>query len=338
MQEKIIELSRRRKISFFDRKSPTFVARVSLLVSIVMALGTFALGWVEGSLFYETNGLIAFSDIINSAILLSALAHSERSPDSSFNYGYGKYESFGIFISSSIITFVAFYTIIQVVLSFGSLQPIGNYKFLVIFSVFTSFLMFRMHKMLNRAYRNFKFPILHYDSELWKNDAYVEIGVILNLLFCIILDKLGQISLARIFDSVGALVLVGFAMRIPIKFGKKSIDHLLDRTLPEQFHYNILSVIAENFKFLCEFRNIYARQSGKDIFVEIDVVLPYDFTLEEAYEVEKQITSKIKEMYPTSLPRLYVVPCKRDCIYEQSNTCPVRKWKIEQENKQAKDI
>jgi len=333
MQEKIIELSRRRKISLFDRKSPTFVARMSLLVSVVMAFGTLALGWVEDSLFYEANGLIAFSDIINSAILLSAVSRSERSPDSSFNYGYGKYESFGIFISSSIITFIAFYTIIQVILSFGNLQPIGNYKLLVIFSVFTSFLMFRMYRMLRRAYHNFKFPILHYDSELWRNDAYVEIGVILNLLLCLILDKLGEASLARIFDSVGALVLVGFAMRIPVKFGKKSIDHLLDRTLPEQFHYDILSVIAENYKFLCEFRNVYARQSGRDIFVEIDVVLPYDFTLEEAYEVEERITKKIKEMYPTSLPRLYVVPCKRDCIYEQNNTCTVKKWKVKQENK-----
>lgn len=333
MQEKIIELPQRRKMFLFDRKSPTFVARVSVLVSVVMAVGTFVLGWVEGSLFYEANGLIAFSDIINSAILLSAVSHSERSPDPLFNYGYGKYESFGIFISSSITTFVAFYTIIQVVLSFGSLQPIGNYKLLVIFSILTSFLMFRMHKMLRRAYSNFKFPILQYDSELWKNDAYVEIGVISNLLLCIVLDKLGQPSLARVFDSVGALVLVGFAMRIPIKFGKKSIDHLLDRTLPEQFHYDILSVIAENFKFLCEFRNIYARQSGKDIFVEIDVVLPYDFTLEEAYEIEERIIGKIKEMYPTSLPRLYVVPCKRDCIYQQNNNCPVRKWKVKQENK-----
>ncbi len=331
MQEKIIELPSRRKISLFDRKSPMFVARVSFSVSIIMALGTIVLGWLEGSLFYKANGLVAFSDVINSAILLSALSHSERSPDASFNYGYGKYESFGIFVSSSIVTLVAIYTIVEAILSFEILEPIGNYKLLVLFSVFAFFLMLRMHRMLLRAHNNFKFPILRYDSELWKNDAYIELGIITNLLLCIVLNKLGQINLARIVDSIGALALVGFAMRIPIKFGKKSIDQILDRTLPEQFHYDIISVIAENFKFLCEFRNVYARQSGKDIFVEIDVVLPYDFTLEEAFEVEKQITSKIKDMYPTALPRLYVVPCKRDCIYEQTSSCPVRKWKVKQE-------
>ncbi len=104
MQQKII-LPKRRKDSIFNRNSPLFVARLSFLVSVLIALMTFLLGWLEDSLFYKANGLIALTDIVNSAILLTAVAHSNREPDSFFNYGYGKYESFGIFVSSSLITF-----------------------------------------------------------------------------------------------------------------------------------------------------------------------------------------------------------------------------------------
>jgi len=330
MQEKIIELPRSRRKSVFDRGVPIFAARLSFLVSILIAGFTIFLGWLEGSLFYKANGLIALTDIVNSAVLLTAVAHSEREPDTFFNYGYGKYESFAIFVSSSLITIVTIYTIYEAIVSFGGgFVPIGNYFYLIIFSFFSFFLMWQMHKILMSYWRRFQLPILRYDAELWKFDAYIELGVILNLTFCVLLDKVNLPQEARFLDSISALVFVAFAMRIPIKFGKKSIDQLLDRTLPEQFHYDILSVIAENFRFLCEFRNIYARQSGKDIFVEIDIVLPYDFTLEEAYEIEKQIVSKIKEMYPTSIPRVYVTPCSRDCIYDGGDKCPVRKWKKE---------
>ncbi len=328
MQQKVV-LPKRKSESFFNPNTPTFVARISFFVSILIALTTFALGWLEESLFYRTNGLIALTDIVNSAILMTAVDHSRREPDSFFNYGYGKYESLGIFVSSALITIIALYTLYEAFVSFGEISPIGNFYYLIFFSVFSSALMYWMYLTLLRYYKNFQLPILRFDAELWKYDAFIELGVIFSLVICLLLNNLGFPKAARIGDSIGALIFVAFAMRIPIKFGKKSIDQLLDRTLPEKFHYDILSVIAQNFKSLCEFKNIYARQSGKDIFVEIDVVLPYDFTLLEAFEIEEKIVNEIKSMYPTAIPRLYVIPCKQDCIYDDIRHCPVKKLKFE---------
>lgn len=308
------------------RNSSVFVARVSFAVSVLLALIIIFLGYLEGSLFYQTNGLVALTDIVNSALLLYAVVYSEKTPDVIYNYGYGKYESLGIFISSTLIIFVTVYTIIGVIGSLGNIKPIGNYQYLTLFSLISIIIMFQMHKYLNNAYLHYKLEILRYDSELWKNDFIIEIGILFNLALCFILDQFGFIELARIFDSLGAIALVVIAMRIPIKYGKKSIDQLLDRKLPEQFHFDILSVIAENFKFLCEFHTIYTRQSGKDIFIEIDIVLPYDFTLEEAYTVQTKIEEKIKNIYPNALPRVYYSPCKRDCIHIKTDSCPVKKW------------
>ncbi|MGQ9820016.1 MAG: cation diffusion facilitator family transporter [Candidatus Kapaibacteriales bacterium] len=310
---------------------PIIAARISFLVSSLLALFIILLGYIENSIFYQTNGLVALTDIINSAILLYAVAYSERTPDIVYNYGYGKYESFGIFVTSTVITIVTIYTLFATFQSLSNIQPIGNYSILSIFSFAWIITMFQMHKFLKKVYNNSKLEILRYDAELWKNDSIIEIGVLLNLILCFLLNHFGFVIEARIFDSIGAIVLVGIAMRIPIKYGKKSIDQLLDRTLPEQFHYDILAVIAENFKFLCEFQTIHTRQSGKDIFVEIDVVLPFDFTLEEAYFVQKQIEDKIKQKYPNSLPRVYYSPCKHDCIHQNTYHCPIKKW-IKQNN------
>lgn len=331
LQEKII-FPKKKKVSIFNTNTATFVARLSFLVSTLIALSTISLGWLENSLFYKTTGLIALTDIVNSAILLAAVVHSKREPDTFYNYGYGKYESFGIFISSSLITIVALYTFYSAFLSFGDIEPIGNFYYLVLFSLFSAALMFWMHNILMNYYNRFQLPILRYDAELWKYDAFIEIGIIVSLGICILIDKMGYRNIARIADSIGAIIFVAIAMRIPIKFGKKSIDQLLDRTLPEEFHYKVLSVIAENFRSICDFKKIYARQSGKDIFIEIDLELPYDYTLEEAYEIEKRLVSEIQRAYPSAIPRVYVVPCNRNCVYGNTNNCPVKKWKKKVEN------
>ena len=58
---------------------------------------------------------------------------------------------------------------------------------------------------------------------------------------------------------------------------------------------------------------MHTRKSGKDMFVEIDVVLPPNFTIEQKSRIEEKICNKIKELYPNSIPRLYAVPCVDNC-------------------------
>ena len=87
---------------------------------------------------------------------------------------------------------------------------------------------------------------------------------------------------------------------------------------------------------MCEFKTVHTRQSGKDIFIELDIIMPYDYTLEEKFELEKDLKKEIMKKFPTSIPILYVVPCKRDCIYQGKRQCPV-KIADSKRNKQKND-
>jgi divalent metal cation (Fe/Co/Zn/Cd) transporter len=89
--------------------------------------------------------------------------------------------------------------------------------------------------------------------------------------------------------------------------------------------YEILGVIAENHDRMCEFKSVHTRQSGKDIFIEIDLVMPYDYRLEELYTLESTILGKLHGSFPTAIPRVYVTPCDRSCDHPTGTTCPVKR-------------
>jgi cation diffusion facilitator family transporter len=320
-----MKISILRKISrIFKRNSQVFYTRISLILCTFLAIGGIVLGAKEDSLTILTNGLISAVDIITSLLFLIAINQTVKNPDITFNYGYGKYESLAILTTALLTMVLIMFTLYQIINDFGSRTVLGNNLLLIIFSTISCISMFQMSKLLKKASQRFHIPLLKYDSDLWKADFYIEFGVIVSLIVAMILGKLHLIKYANYIDSSFALILLAYALKTPIKHGKDALFQLLDRTLPENIQFELLSVVVENINRFCEFKRIHTRQSGKDIFIELDVIMPYDFTLEEVNKLEKDMERAFKKIYPTSLPRIYSTPCIRDCHHNNKVNCPVK--------------
>jgi divalent metal cation (Fe/Co/Zn/Cd) transporter len=177
-------------------------------------------------------------------------------------------------------------------------------------------------------------PILKYDSELWKMDGFIELGVLANLLIASVLLYYGESKIAVIFDSIFAIIISIIALRVPLKGSQEALNQILDKTLPDEIQFDIIAVVAENLNDMCEFKQVHTRQSGKDIFIELDIVLPFDSTIETKFGFEKQLQDKIKEKYPTAISRVYAVACDKDCIFGGTRRCPVflKKQEAEENN------
>lgn len=308
-----------------DLNSPVFVSKLSLFVCILLSVFGILLGTSERSLAVQINGLIALVDVINALFFLSAVRHSVKMPDLFYNYGYGKYESLSVLVGATLLILITALALYETVMMLGEKTVESNYTLLLSFSAFSFILMYLMSRFQQRAAEKHKMPILEYDSKVWKNDSFLELGIVANLMAGAILFRQGFGNYADMLDSVTAVVLLAFALKVPIKYGRKALDELLDRTLPEEFQYDILACIVDNISKMCEYRGVHTRKAGRDIFIEVDVIMPYDITLEEAFQTEKAIQNSITEKYPTSILRLYVMPCSRDCVYHGKNNCPVKK-------------
>ncbi len=317
---------------WLDRTTPAFASRASVAVCILLAIIGVILGNIEDSLAVQTNGLISAVDVINSLLFVTAVKQSLRSPDVIHNYGYGKFESLAILASALLLSCVFIYTLYEVVFSFGAATPVANYPLLMVYSA-VAFLLMRRMVVLNRKYAStFHLPMMSYDADLWRVDSYMEIGVMGNLVLGFVLKHVGLDSLGRVLDSITAVALLAFALKVPFSHARAALDQLLDRTLPEDIQLDIIGVIVENISRICEFKNVHTRRSGKDMFIELDVIMPFDYTLETAFRVENDITSAITGKYPNAIVRMYVVPCSHECVQDGQRFCPVEMLKLKKDD------
>lgn len=317
----LLQVRKLRKL--LDRKTPAFASRVSVVACLGLGVLGVLLGNLEDSLAVQASGLVSAVDILNSLLFVTAVKQSLRSPDVIHNYGYGKFESLAILASSLLLSVVFLYTLSEAVINFGNGTVINNYPLLLLYSSAAFFLMRRMVALNRRYAKTFHMPMLSYDADLWRVDSYLELGVLANLVVGFALQHLGMEGASKVLDSATAVGLLAFSVKIPLSHAKDALDQLLDRTLPEEVQLTIIGVIAENISRICEFKNVHTRRSGKDMFIELDVVLPFDYSLEMAFEVENDVKKAITSHYPNAIVRLYVVPCNHDCIRDGQRFCPV---------------
>lgn len=317
-----------RKLSYhpkdlFDPQNPLFGAYLGLVVTILLAISGLILGVWQGSLTIQSDGIVSATDILTSFLFLSALRHSLRKADVIHNYGYGKYESLGILLNSLILCFALLYAADEIWSEIQNPTPIENYQPLVMYSLVSLLLLSAVATIQKKYAQKYRMPLLAYDADLWKVDAYAEVGVLGSLLLGNFLSSANMHVAAMWLDSFVAVVLLGFNLAIIVPHLRQSINQLLDRTLPESIQLDLLRTVVEHIHEICEFRDLHTRQSGRDLFIEIDVVLPFDMTIEEGYRIEREIQKDIRLQYPTAIVRLYAVPCPRDCIHEGKRFCPV---------------
>jgi cation diffusion facilitator family transporter len=310
--------------SLLRSNTPQSAVYLSLAASAVLAVGGILLGLTQDSLAVRTNGIVAAIDIVNATVLVAAVQRSIRTPDYVYNYGYGKYESLALLLSATLLFVTLGFTVYQSVVDFLHHVTTKHYAILVVYSAFSLAIVSAIARIQTRRARSVAMPMVEYDADVWRLDTFTELCVFVGLTVGWVATEFAAPSIARLVDAVSALAVVGIALRMPLRHGRRALDQLLDRTLPDEVQYDILGVVAENAHRFCQFKSVHTRQSGKDIFVEIDVVMPYDYTFEDAYPVEREMNDAITRKFGNAITRIYAVPCPRDCIHDGKSFCPVK--------------
>ena len=56
--------------------------------------------------------------------------------------------------------------------------------------------------------------------------------------------------------------------------------------------------------------------------------MPYDYSLEDLYDLEQEILQRLRKTFPTAVPRVYVTPCDHSCDLPEGTMCPVKKMAL----------
>ncbi len=266
------------------QKEKKKVALLSVFAAIIITSGKLIIGILTGSLGILSEALHSGLDFVAAAITYFTVRVSDKPADENHHYGHGKYENFSAFVETLLLFITCFWIIYEAShrLLTGKIEiEVSGWSYAVII---TSIIIdFSRSRALGRVAKKYNSQALEADALHFSTDIWSSFVVLLGL----ICSQFGY----YLADSISALIVAAIVIFIAFRLGKRSIDVLLDRTSPENVHK--INAILKEIPEVLSFHNLKIRNSGSYTFVELNIHVAPNLTIEQAHEISHKVEEVI---------------------------------------------
>ena len=231
-------------------------------------------------------------DLFASCLNMLAIRHALTPADAEHRFGHGKAEPLAGLAQGAFIAASALFLSIQAVQRIAAPEPIDNsIPALIVMCVSIASTLLLVLYQRRVAARTGSLAV-EADSSHYASDLLTNLGVIVAL---VLVSWLGW-TLADPLIALGiAAVLVWTAWGV----GRRSLDQLMDRELPDEDRARIKK-IAESHASVIDAHDLKTREAGLSTFIQLHLRLRSDMTLAEAHVVSDAVERAIREAYPNA--------------------------------------
>ena len=231
-----------------------------------------------------------------------------------FPYGTGKLENFSAIVYGSlaipISLFIIYSSFTRLILppaiSFGIAQiPL-------IPNLVRSILLFRKARQLKQTNES---PMLHSYYVNFKVSTLIDVGVLASLSVVFLLANLGHGTIAIVIDPTVSLFLGAYMLFCGVTLTIKNFKVLIDLPLPENDQLRIMGILAQEYSGYENIGNIYTRFSGKTRFIEVELYLKKDLSLQEITNLGQRIEGRLRQHFQDL--RFVLIPLCEQNLSEQ---------------------
>jgi cation diffusion facilitator family transporter len=275
------------------------VASNSLLVAVKLAVGT-----LMGSVSVISEAIHSGMDLLASVIAFYAVGKAGEPADESHPYGHGKWENVSGVVEALLILLAAAYIIFEAVKrihSGAAVEHLGLGTAVMAVSAcvnwFVSRHLFRVAKITDSI-------ALEADAWHLRADVYTSIGVLAGL--CLI-----AVTNLAILDSVAAIAVAIIIIKSALDLTKSAVADLFDVRLPSEDEEKIRKVLTGYQEGCVDFHRLRTRKSGSARFIDLHLVVPRNWTIEDAHQVSDRIEKDIREVLPNTQIITHIDPCNK---------------------------
>lgn len=280
-------MSPKKRYAQVKRASFISAATNSLLAVFKIVVGIFG-----NSHALIADGLHSFSDLVTDGLVLIAAKAGGRMPDKEHPYGHRRIETIAAILIAFILIFVAgfiVYEIIDFILS-EKTKELPNFSVIIVaaVSVLANEWLYRYMVSVGKKINS---SLLI--SNAWHNrsDALTSIIVLVSVI--------GTLIGIPHLDSIGAIVIAFFILKIGVKIMWDGIKELIDTAVDEK----TLSKIVNTIKQVPGVRSIHqlrTRLHGNNIFIDVHIIVDPFISVSEGHHIGEQVhinlSEKIKEV------------------------------------------
>lgn len=279
-------------------------ARISVLSNSLLVALKLAVGFFMGSVAVLSEAMHSGLDLMASVIAFYAVGKAGKPADERHPYGHGKWENFSGVVEALLILFAAVYIIYEAIsrLQHGSqVTHLGLGTSIMAISAVVNWL---VSGYLFRTARKTDSIALEADAWHLRADVYTSVGVLAGL-------ALIAITKITIIDSVAAIAVAALIIKSSIELTRSAAADLFDERLPPQDRQIVRAILARYQEGCIDFHRLRSRKSGPIRFIDMHLVVPRDWTIEEAHQLSDRIEKEIGEALANTQVIIHVDPCNK---------------------------
>ena len=260
---------------------------ITLITNILLMFSKITIGIMFNSNALLADGFHSLSDVASTLIILISIKISNQPPDECHPYGHGKAESIGTKILGLILIFTGLFLIRDIIIAIIE-NDISIPGYPVMFIAAISILVKEtLYQYMKRIGEKINSKGLIADAYHHRSDALTSVAVLVGA----VASYFGY----PIFDSLAALLVAGFIIRVGFKIWLKAINKLMD-AVPESVVTEDLVKEVEEINNVITVGNIKFRTYGNELFVDLKVVVRNELSVIEGHKVAVNVKQKIKNI------------------------------------------
>ena len=256
----------------------------------MLAIAKLAAWLVTGSVTILSSLLDSFVDVAASAIVLIAVYHALRPPDRSHRFGHGKAEPLGALAQAGFIAGSGLFVMFQAADRLIDPEPLrattaGIAVMLLSITATAALVAYQRHVVRVTGSLAVAADSLHY-----KGDLLINLAVIATLV------AYAETGLTWL-DPLVALAIALYLLVNAVMVGRKALDLLMDRELPQIDRERIEAVVRADDR-VHGLHDLRTRSSGTTTFIELHLELDGSLTLDEAHDIADAVETALSEAFP----------------------------------------
>ncbi len=271
------------------------VALSSVLAAIGLTGMKLVIGLVTGSLGILSEAAHSGLDLAAAAVTLLAVRISGRPASERFTYGHGKVENLSALIETLLLLATCIWIIYEAVMRLFVRHvevEISLWAFVIMLaSIVIDFTRSRALYRVAKKYDSqaLEADALHFSTDIWSSSV-----VILGLGLVWLSRQLNIPWLAKA-DAVSALGVAGIVIYVSVQLGRRTIRALLDGVSPGLRDEVALAVHVPG---VLQVQRVRVRQSGPEAFVDADLTISRDTSLEAARDIVARVEKAVRQIVP----------------------------------------
>lgn len=272
----------------WDRHHFAWLSIVTAVITI--ALKTWA-WWLTGSVGLLSDALESLVNLAGAGFALWMILITHAPADDRHHFGHGKAEYFSSAFEGVLI-FVAALAIIATALQrLYTPQPLESIGLGLAVSLLSTAINFAVATVLGKAGKRLHSIALTADSKHLMTDVWTSVGVVGGILVVALTGWLRLDALVAI--AVGIHILSeGYHLV------RASIDGMMDSALDEESLDGIRTILDEFAGRGVTYKNLKTRRAGTESFVQLDVLVPRDWSVGQGHDVLDEIEDRLAAILP----------------------------------------